>query len=68
MNDIGAMPGRVFAYSAAFHVVVAVMLYGLIHWHIFDREIEEAPLALGMKLVHRLIRRHSCGIPGIHAS
>jgi hypothetical protein len=40
-NDIGAIPGRVYAYSALFHVAVAVMLYGLIHWHFFDRELEE---------------------------
>jgi hypothetical protein len=24
-----------------FHIAVAVMLYGLVHWHIFDRQIEE---------------------------
>src|ERR1700730_9915750 len=41
MNDIGAIPGRVYAYSALFHVAVAVMLYGLVHWHFFDRELEE---------------------------
>jgi hypothetical protein len=41
MDDIGALPGRVFAYSAVFHIVVAVMLFGLVHWRFFDREIEE---------------------------
>jgi hypothetical protein len=41
MDDIGGIPGRVFVYSAVFHIAVAVMLYGLVHWHIFDRRIEE---------------------------
>jgi hypothetical protein len=41
MNDIGALPGRAFAYSAVFHIAVVVMLYGLVHWRFFDREIEE---------------------------
>src|ERR1700730_9567284 len=52
MNDIGAIPGRVYAYSALFHVAVAVMLYALVHWHFFDRELEEET-----PMVVRLVNR-----------
>jgi outer membrane biosynthesis protein TonB len=41
MTAYGDMPGRTFAYSAIFHVVVVVMLYGLAHWHFFDHSLEE---------------------------
>jgi hypothetical protein len=41
MSPFAAMPGRVYFYSAAFHVVVIVLLYGLAHWHLFDRDFEE---------------------------
>jgi outer membrane biosynthesis protein TonB len=41
MTTFGGMPGRVFAYSAIFHVAVLVLLYGLAHWHFFDHTLEE---------------------------
>jgi hypothetical protein len=47
MNDFGGMSGRVFAYSAGFHLAVAVTLYVLMHWHVFDRKIaDETPLVV----------------------
>ena len=51
MSEFGGMPGRVFAYSAAFHLAVVATLYALVHWHLFDRRIEEeTPLVV--KLVN----------------
>jgi outer membrane biosynthesis protein TonB len=41
MTTFGGMPGRVFGYSAIFHVAVIVTLYGLAHWHFFRRDFEE---------------------------
>jgi type IV secretory pathway VirB10-like protein len=41
MTAYGDMPGRAFGYSAIFHVVVVVMLYGFAHWHFFDHPLEE---------------------------
>ena len=35
------MPGRAFAYSAAFHVAVVVMLYAIVHFHLFERSIDQ---------------------------
>jgi hypothetical protein len=47
MNDIGTLPGRVFAYSAVFHIAVVVLLYGLVHWRLLDREFqEETPMVV----------------------
>jgi type IV secretory pathway VirB10-like protein len=47
MTDIGGMPRRVFAYSAAFHLAVVLTLYGLVHWHFFSRPIpEETPIVV----------------------
>jgi hypothetical protein len=47
MSDIGGMPRRVLVYSAIFHVAVAGTLYGLYHFHLFDRDIaEDAPLVV----------------------
>lgn len=41
MSDVGGMSGRVYGYSAGFHLAVAVTLYVLIHWHFFDRRIDD---------------------------
>jgi hypothetical protein len=47
MTEIGGMPRRVFAYSAAFHVAVVVTLLGLLHWPFFRRPIpEETPIVV----------------------
>jgi outer membrane biosynthesis protein TonB len=47
MSDIGGMPRRVLVYSAIFHVAVAGTLFGLYHFHLFDRDIaEDAPLVV----------------------
>jgi hypothetical protein len=47
MNEIGGMPRRVFTYSAAFHLAVVLTLYGLVHWHLFNRPIpEETPIVV----------------------
>ncbi|HWI27959.1 MAG TPA: energy transducer TonB [Stellaceae bacterium] len=41
------MPRRAFAYSAAFHVAVLVGLWALVHFHLFERRIdEEQPIAV----------------------
>lgn len=41
MNEIGGMPRRAFAYSAAFHLAVLATLYAFAHFHLFERRIEE---------------------------
>jgi hypothetical protein len=41
MNGFGGMPGRAYAYSAAFHVAVVLMLFSLVHFHLFERKIDE---------------------------
>jgi hypothetical protein len=47
MNDFGGMSGRVFAYSAGFHLTVVVTLYVLMHWHLFERKIaDETPIVV----------------------
>jgi len=47
MTTFGEMPGRVFGYSAIFHIAVIVTLYGLAHWHLFDRTLdEETPIVV----------------------
>jgi outer membrane biosynthesis protein TonB len=51
MASLGGMPRRTLLYSALFHVGVAGALYGLYHFHFFDRvEIEDTPLVV--KLVN----------------
>jgi hypothetical protein len=47
MTTFGGMPGRVYGYSAIFHVAVILLLYGLGRWHFFDRELaEETPIVV----------------------
>jgi hypothetical protein len=47
MRDIGGMPGRAFAYSAAFHVAVLAMLMAMVHFHLFEGKIEDnQPIAV----------------------
>src|SRR6185312_1441740 len=47
MSGLGGMPRRAFAYSAAFHVAVLVGLWALVHFHLFERRIdEEQPIAV----------------------
>jgi hypothetical protein len=47
MTEIGGMPRRVFVYSAVFHLAVVLTLYGLIHWHFFNRPLpEETPIVV----------------------
>jgi hypothetical protein len=51
MSSLGGMPKRTLLYSALFHVGVAGTLFGLYHFHFFDRvEIEDTPLVV--KLVN----------------
>jgi outer membrane biosynthesis protein TonB len=41
MSELGGMPGRAYAYSAAFHLAVLGVLLGLVHFHLFERKIDE---------------------------
>ncbi|HZB93860.1 MAG TPA: hypothetical protein VE397_20595, partial [Stellaceae bacterium] len=41
MNGFGGMPGRAYAYSAAFHLAVLVLLYAVAHFHLFERPLDE---------------------------
>ncbi len=41
MTEVGGMPSRAFAYSAAFHVAVVVMLYAIVHFHLFERSLDQ---------------------------
>jgi outer membrane biosynthesis protein TonB len=47
MSSFGGMPRSTLLYSALFHVGVAGALYGLYHFHFFDRAIvEDTPLVV----------------------
>ena len=47
MASFGGMPRSTLLYSALFHVGVAGALYGLYHFHFFDRDIiEDTPLVV----------------------
>lgn len=47
MTTFGGMPGRVYGYSAIFHVAVIAGLYALGHWHFFDHTLdEETPIVV----------------------
>ena len=49
--SLGGMPRRTLVYSALFHIGVAAGLWGLYHFHFFDRDIiEDTPLVV--KLVN----------------
>lgn len=49
--SLGGMPRRTLVYSALFHVGVAAGLWGLYHFHFFDRDIvDDTPLVV--KLVN----------------
>jgi hypothetical protein len=45
--SLGGMPRRTLVYSALFHIGVAAGLWGLYHFHFFDRDIiEDTPLVV----------------------
>ena len=41
MSELGGMPGRAYAYSAGFHLAVLGALLGMVHFHLFERKIDE---------------------------
>jgi hypothetical protein len=58
MTEIGGMPRRAYAYSAAFHVAVLVLLYAVAHFHLFERRIdEEQPIVV--QLVNEAPETHA---------